>query len=261
MVVPQPASIWNNGLPICYEDRVLLNRWRRRLGLPILTGRTIPEPYEATICLFPDWFGDPDCDSQAKRVFVGFPYLSREATTLPGDLESSIASHGPPVVFTAGTGVQDIEKFYRVARSFQAETGRHVFFISRFHHIVSVADSPLFRVLAFVDHALLFPRAAMVVHNGGIGTIAQAMRSAVPQVVVPLVWDQPDNAARIEALGLGQRIELEELSAEQVALALERFEAMDRQRLMLAAELVNECSAIAQIADHVERAMREKGRL
>jgi rhamnosyltransferase subunit B len=41
------------------------------------------------------------------------------------------------------------------------------------------------------------------VHNGGIGTTARAILSGVPQIVIPLKYDQPDNAARVEALGLG----------------------------------------------------------
>jgi len=259
-VVPQPASVWNKGYPICDEDRLLINSWRCELGLPPLIGSRISEPSEASICLFPDWFGDADPELHSNHVFVGFPFLDREAATLPRDLEAFVVRHGPPIVFTAGTGVQDIGKFFEVARRLQAETGRSVLFLSQFHHTVPEASSPLFRIQAYADHAVLFPRAAMVVHNGGIGTVAQATRAALPQVVVPLVWDQPDNAARLEALGIGQRVELAELCPERLAAFLEQFEAMDRARLTLAAELVKACDAPALAADQVERSMRDTGR-
>ncbi|MFM9108664.1 MAG: glycosyltransferase [Chloroflexota bacterium] len=42
----------------------------------------------------------------------------------------------------------------------------------------------------------LLPRARAVIHQGGIGTLAQAMRSGQPSLIVPFAHDQPDNAAR-----------------------------------------------------------------
>jgi rhamnosyltransferase subunit B len=47
---------------------------------------------------------------------------------------------------------------------------------------------------------------AAFVYHGGIGTSAQAMASATPQLVTPFSHDQPDNAARMEALGIARSI-------------------------------------------------------
>jgi UDP:flavonoid glycosyltransferase YjiC (YdhE family) len=43
--------------------------------------------------------------------------------------------------------------------------------------------------------------AAAVVHHGGIGTTAEALRSGRPQLVLPVGGDQPDNAARLARIG------------------------------------------------------------
>ena len=48
----------------------------------------------------------------------------------------------------------------------------------------------------YAPFSLLFPRAAAIVHHGGIGTTGQAMRSGRPSLVMPCAWDQPDNAER-----------------------------------------------------------------
>jgi len=45
-----------------------------------------------------------------------------------------------------------------------------------------------------------------LVYHGGIGTLAQATRAGVPQLVVPNAHDQPDNGQRIERLGLGHSL-------------------------------------------------------
>ncbi|HLS43973.1 MAG TPA: glycosyltransferase [Ornithinicoccus sp.] len=61
------------------------------------------------------------------------------------------------------------------------------------------------RVL-FVDHVpheLLFPRTAAVVHHGGAGTTAQALRAGRPQVVLPFTMDQPFFARRVHEIGVG----------------------------------------------------------
>jgi rhamnosyltransferase subunit B len=46
----------------------------------------------------------------------------------------------------------------------------------------------------------------MLVHHGGIGTTAQALRAGRPQLVIPMAHDQFDNAARVKRLGVGSRI-------------------------------------------------------
>lgn len=51
-------------------------------------------------------------------------------------------------------------------------------------------------------HAAVFPRAAAIVHQGGIGTTAEAMRAGRPMLVVHFSHDQPDNALRLKRLGV-----------------------------------------------------------
>ena len=59
-------------------------------------------------------------------------------------------------------------------------------------------------VCAYAPHSLLFSRAAAIVHHGGIGTLAQALRSGRPQLIVPYFADQIDNAARAARLGVAR---------------------------------------------------------
>lgn len=58
-----------------------------------------------------------------------------------------------------------------------------------------------------VDYApftALFPRAAAIVHHGGIGITGLAMQAGRPMLVVPHSWDQPDNADRVHRLGVAR---------------------------------------------------------
>ena len=58
----------------------------------------------------------------------------------------------------------------------------------------------------YLPFAQIFPRAAAIVHQGGVGTTAQALRAGRPMLVVPFAFDQPDNAARVTRLGVGRTI-------------------------------------------------------
>jgi sterol 3beta-glucosyltransferase len=76
-------------------------------------------------------------------------------------------------------------------------------------HVLRVDDVP---------HEWLFPRCVAVVHHGGAGTTAAALRAGVPQVVCPYFADQPFWAARVAALGVGPRaVPQGELTAARLA--------------------------------------------
>jgi rhamnosyltransferase subunit B len=55
----------------------------------------------------------------------------------------------------------------------------------------------------YAPFSALLPRCAAIVHHGGIGTCAQGFASGIPQVLMPMGFDQPDNALRVTRLGVG----------------------------------------------------------
>ena len=64
-------------------------------------------------------------------------------------------------------------------------------------HVLVVEDVP---------HDWLFPQCAAVVHHGGAGTTATAMRAGVPSCAVPFFADQFFRGARTARLGVGPRL-------------------------------------------------------
>ena len=50
----------------------------------------------------------------------------------------------------------------------------------------------------------MLPRAAAIDHHGGIGTAAEALRAGCPQLVMPMTFDQPDNAVRLQRFGVAR---------------------------------------------------------
>jgi rhamnosyltransferase subunit B len=62
-------------------------------------------------------------------------------------------------------------------------------------------------------HAQLFECASAIVHQGGVGTTAQSMRSGRPMLVVPFAHDQFDNAERVRRLGVAKVVSRSRYSA------------------------------------------------
>jgi UDP:flavonoid glycosyltransferase YjiC (YdhE family) len=63
----------------------------------------------------------------------------------------------------------------------------------------------------------------VIVHQGGVGTTAEAMRSGRPMLVVPFSHDQFDNAARVKRAGIAETLPRERYRASRVAALLSKL--------------------------------------
>src|SRR5205085_2067897 len=93
------------------------------------------------------------------------------------------------------------------------------------------------RHFAYVPFSQVFPRAAAVVHHGGIGTTAQALAAGIPQVIMPMGYDQPDNAERLVRLGVGAPLPPRRFTGARLAALLGKLLGPDvRERCRALAE-------------------------
>ena len=80
----------------------------------------------------------------------------------------------------------------------------------------------------FVPHSAVLPHADALVTQCGIGTLTKGLIHGVPLICVPLLGDQPDNAARVVARGAGIGISTD-APAEQISAAIRRVLFMAAQ--------------------------------
>src|SRR5215475_9898790 len=201
-----------------------LNEVRQELGLSPVRRPLHEWLHSPTriIGLFPSWFAAPVDDWPPQVRLTGFPlYDGPVAHSLPSDLVRFLLDEGdPPIVFTAGTAQSHGEDFFRAAVDACVRLGARGILVSAAAEQLPMDTPPSVRVVAYAPFGELLPQATAIVHHGGIGTAAQALRAGIPQVVVPLAYDQPDNAARLDRLGVSATLPPRKLDGARLASTL-----------------------------------------
>jgi rhamnosyltransferase subunit B len=199
-----------------------LNRVRASLGLPPVRHvfRWWLSP-QLVIGMFPAWYAPPQADWPPQLRQAGFPrFDGGESAGPPADLALFCHEAAPPIAFTLGTGMRHGAKFFHAAVKACSLLGRRGILLTRHARQLPTPLPREVRHVPFAPFQELLPLCAAVVHHGGIGTTARALAAGTPQLVLPLAWDQPDNAARVCRLGAGSSLGARHRSAARLAAAL-----------------------------------------
>lgn len=192
-----------------------IRAFRQSIGAPInIPWRQACAQDHAVLMMCPRWFALPQPDWPENIYLAGFPLPKEEP--IGADLGGFIARHGAPLVFTPGTGVSDPQSFFQRAAETARLVGMPALFLSR-HVAARHRQDPRIFCTDYLALSGVLRQAAAIFHHGGIGTVAEALRTGCPQIVIPDRFDQPDNAMRIARLGLGGAIMSRTLSGESWA--------------------------------------------
>jgi rhamnosyltransferase subunit B len=213
----------------------IVDRERARIGLPPGGGNPLFDPWSPllNLALFSAIIAPPQPDWPAHTVATGFPmWRGRGHGTLPPELERFLDAGEPPVVFTLGSSaVFDARGFYVESARAAAALGVRAVLLTGTENRNPVPPGLLNdRVLRceYAPFDALFPRAAAIVHQGGIGTTAQALASGRPMLLMPYSHDQPDNARRCVRAGVARVIDRDRYNARTAARELGALLADER---------------------------------
>ena len=225
-----------------------LHALRAELGLPPTDAVPLLDGHSPrlALALFSSLFAQRQPDWPQKSVVTGFPFLTSPAEgQLSPELEAFLEAGSAPIIFTLGSSaVMTPGTFYDASCEAATRLGRRaVLLVGKGAEVRLGSDSVNVLAVDYVPHAAIFPRAAAIVHQGGIGTTAEAMRSGRPMIVVPFAHDQPDNARRVERLGISRTIPRQRYTAQRAMVELRR---------------ILESPAYARRAEDVGRRIREE---
>jgi UDP:flavonoid glycosyltransferase YjiC (YdhE family) len=200
-----------------------VRRLRREQGLrrtcdPVFKDKFSPH---LVLALFSQWFAPKQRDWPEQTLQPGFVHLRNSAAAEEVSRLDRFLSRGtPPRVYTQGsTAVHNPRDFYEI--SAQVATRQRLRALLIGTSASSEQDAgDLLLMMPYISYSHVFPRASVIIHQGGSGTTGEALRAGRPMLVVPYGWDQPDNAHRIERLGAGIHLPRNKYTVETATAAI-----------------------------------------
>lgn len=250
---------------IWLTSRASGNAARRRvvgLGPAPLLGRFESGTLGASPVLYgisPSIIARPDDWDERVRM-TGFWFLDAEASwSPPAELEAFLGAGPTPVYIGFGSmSSRDPGATTRLVLDAVARSGRRAVIHTGWDGLASASLPNGVIAVGSVPHAWLFPRVAAIVHHGGAGTTAAAIRAGVPQVVVPFHGDQPFWGRLVHELGVGTApLPRRRLAAGALAGALQAAladPAMARTAASFGVRVRDE-DGVATAVDAIERAL------
>lgn len=237
--------------------------FRRTLGLnpdhdPVFFGKFSDLLH---LVMFSRVMSPPQPDWPRSAIQTGFCFYDGGTETMPEGLRDFLDAGPPPIVFTLGSAaVMDARDFFeQSAEAARRSNRRAVLLYGVFNAPPAGLDE---NVVAFdyAPYSEIFPKAACVVHQGGIGTTAQVLRAGVPHLIMPFGHDQPDNAVRCRRLGVAEVIRRCDYDPTSATAALEKILGSDlySKRAREISEIVRSESGTAAACDAIEEVLSSK---
>lgn len=171
---------------------------KRKTGLYAYqaNGRDIPIIYPVSSALF------PDVKSWMDRVFLpGFFYLDSESQKLDPEVREFIHQGSRPVVVSfSSMPLKNPLAFRDKLVSALKQTNNRAIVLTGISGM-KIGDDEQILAVEQAPHTSLFPLAKGIVHHGGVGTVAAALKSGRPQLIIPFSVDQPFWAYRLHRMG------------------------------------------------------------
>lgn len=240
--------------PIFGLAKLLIRHWerpagelRRELSLPPLSRPAIFEGQFSplvNLALFDRLLAPPQPDWPQPLTICGAPLHDGPPADkkVLDDLADFLAAGEPPLVFALGSSaVWMAGDFWPEAISAARELGRRAVLITGAEQLGPLPEGV--RAFSYLPYSRIFPAAAANVHQAGIGTLAQALRAGRPQLIVPVAFDQPDNARRAAGLGLARVLPFRDVTGSRLVGELERLLA-DRQYQDNSREIAGKLTAV-----------------
>jgi MGT family glycosyltransferase len=237
-----------------------IHQLRQELGLPALKGSPFIDdkfsPY-LVLAMFSSAFAKPQPDWPPNTVLTGFTFYdgSKEGIELNPELQQFLEAGKPPIVFTLGSAaIMAPGRFFQDSVEAAKHLNRRAVLLVGKNASLSDLPSSVITV-DYVPYSQIFPHACAIVHQGGIGTTAQALRAGHPTLVMPYSHDQPDNAARVERLGTSLTIARQRYTAIPVARKLQQLLENPRNKAKAAAisQAIQSENGVGVACDAIEK--------
>ncbi|TDD47445.1 glycosyl transferase [Nonomuraea terrae] len=163
-------------------------------------------------------------------------------------------NEGSLVYFSLGSlGSSDVELMQRVIDVLATTPHQYIVSKGPLHEEIKLADNMW--GAEFLPQTKIIPLCDLVITHGGNNTTTEALHFGKPMILLPLFWDQYDNAQRVDELGYGVRLSTYAFTDEELKGALDRLlgDTELRERLAAAGEEIRRRDGLRKAADLIEQ--------
>lgn len=181
------------------------------------------------------------------------------ATDQPWELPASLAGDGPLLYLSLGSlGAADVELMQRLIDVLGRTRYRVVVSLGPQHELLRLADN--MTGAEFLPQVSVLPQVDLVLTHGGNNTTTECLYFGKPMVVLPLFWDQHDNAQRMQETGFGARLPTYSFAEGELLAAIERLLADQAlaARLQATSRRLQASPGTVRAADLIERLAKEQ---
>jgi UDP:flavonoid glycosyltransferase YjiC (YdhE family) len=205
---PALAKAFNRSLHRITEPWIAdVRKFRKEIGLapgehPVFEAQHSPR---RVLAMFSNVMAKLQPDHPSNTIITGFPFYDRDQAEAPAREVMGFMEGGePPILFTLGSAAVRVgDEFYRTSIEVAKQLNRRaLLLVSESSSLLRTNLPNGIKAIAYAPHSLVMPCSSVVVHQAGVGTTGQALRSGRPMLIVPHGQDQPDNARRCEELGV-----------------------------------------------------------
>ena len=203
-----------------------LHALRAELNLPPAPPAQFEGQYSPllNLALFSPLLATPQTDWPVNTVLCGFPHYDGKPAdpSLQTRLREFLAAGEPPLVFGLGSSAVMIAgDFWHHAIAAAQALGRRAILLTGATPSLPENLPSTIAAFDYLPYSAVFPLACAVIHQAGIGTFAQALAAGHPQLIVPVAFDQPDNAERAVKLGAARALPFRKVTPARLTGELE----------------------------------------
>lgn len=184
-----------------------INKIRAKLGLNSpYNYRLFMQSAKKYIGLWPEWFYAEHLHGHENIEKIGFFVNWNQTEALPDEVVNLLNNEDKPILIYSGSNHAFVNSDFLNSTVKACEVlGQHAIFVARHNKKVIPDNLPKeIHVFDQLDFATLMPKVKFIIHHGGIGTVAQALASGLPQLILGGGLDRPSNGRSVNKLGVGE---------------------------------------------------------
>jgi MGT family glycosyltransferase len=230
------------------------NEWVVEQGAPALPDLDFVHEGDLNLYVFPEIVDYTD----ARPLGPSWHRLDSSVRETDEEFELPEAlkdGEGSLVYFSLGSlGSADVELMQRVIDVLGTTPHRYIVSKGPLHEEIKLAGNMW--GAEFLPQTTILPLVDLVITHGGNNTVTEALHFGKPMILLPLFWDQYDNAQRVHELGYGVRLSTYGFADAELTGAVERLlgDTALRERLAAAGEEIRRRGGLRRAADLIEQA-------